>query len=962
MDEALSRLIPTNRVGHDGFNWWVGQIEKSAEDEPGNKGGYRHRVRIVGDHPGDPAILPSEKLPWASVMMPANVPFMPGNVAGAGDQMTEGCWVIGVYLDHDKQKPLIMGTIGVTPGATKIFYQPKLPRPTFVTGPSAKYQVEPYKDGADVPETPPTDTEPGTAKDGTRGTNTGLATGRTRSDGAEDIPLAPAIKARVAKEQWCQLTAEKCKEQNVGQKMETIIGQLLADIQSSGGNIGDFYISKVTGGLQSAIATSRVHINKATLVVTEFVAKVKGYIKSLLQQGVDALVKTLLRVDDTGNALTPVTEFFNNALKNLGCEMADLGKRLQDWLTNVLMSFVNQIYRMAVCQVDTLINGIISKMNQLITDLLNKILGPLQSILGAIAAPLNIIGQAINFVLKLLGISCSGPDTTCSTYKKVCTSGKKDKEDKDKKDFLDDLLDGIDNLFGDTPGDYTQYTCEDAFTGAPLEITTVGFTGGVPLPSGDGTDAAQPKIYYTIDDPTAVEGDQMVFTVTRNGYLEEASSVTYKTLTNQGSATPEDDFFPENGVLGFQPKETTKTITIQTLVDSIDEQDETLYIKLGANTPQESSGILSGFIKNIGQGTITKVKEDEDYDPYLGVPVNPEKGIDEFLDNEVIIEDGDGDGISDDTDDDSLIDDASGARTYEVRPDRSICSEGQFIKFFIRTRNVPDGTILYYNLTGRDITADDIIGGNLNGRLVIVDGRATVTVGIEEDGVVEEQETLRFNLNNTGASAEVLITSADEQTLEDFDEGVGERPENIYQEFTEPEIVVGDIITDDNGGIIEIPVSNPGSPWAEAPYVFVGGSGFGATATALLDGEGYLTEIRIISPGFGYKKNLSENAGKRCIIDTFTMIKPGIGYLEKPEVYINGESGLAEAIINEDGFVIGARMLDRTRTFEDFPEVKVIGGGGYGARLLPSLVCLDTDGLSKVGSTKIGTGRYVDCP
>ena len=92
------------------------------------------------------------------------------------------------------------------------------------------------------------------------------------------------------------------------------------------------------------------------------------------------------------------------------------------------------------------------------------------------------------------------------------------------------------------------------------------------------------------------------------------------------------------------------------------------------------------------------------------------------------------------------------------------------------------------------------------------------------------------------------------------------------------------------------------------------------------------------------------------------MIKPGIGYLEKPEVYINGESGLAEAIIYDDGFVIGARMLDRTRTFEDFPEVKVIGGGGYGARLLPSLVCLDTDGLSKVGSTKIGTGRYVDCP
>ena len=309
-----------------------------------------------------------------------------------------------------------------------------------------------------------------------------------------------------------------------------------------------------------------------------------------------------------------------------------------------------------------------------------------------------------------------------------------------------------------------------------------------------------------------------------------------------------------------------------------------------------------------------------------------------------------------------MIDSVPELKSYQVIADKAVCNEGEFVKFSIRTKNVPDGTILYYNLFGRDIDSSDIIGGVLNGNVTIIDNEASVTVGIEEDGVVEEQETLRFNLINTGASAEVMIVSADEQTLEDFDSGIGDRPENVYQEFQPPEVIIDDVITDDNGGIIEIPVSNPGSPWAEPPYVFIGGNGFGATATALLDQEGYLTEIRVISPGFGYKKNLSENAGKRCIIDTFTMIKPGIGYTEKPEIYINGESGLAEAILNDDGFVIGARMLDRTKTFVDFPEVNVVGGGGFGARLLPSLVCLDTDGLSTVGATKIGTGRYVDCP
>ena len=82
----------------------------------------------------------------------------------------------------------------------------------------------------------------------------------------------------------------------------------------------------------------------------------------------------------------------------------------------------------------------------------------------------------------------------------------------------------------------------------------------------------------------------------------------------------------------------------------------------------------------------------------------------------------------------------------------------------------------------------------------------------------------------------------------------------------------------------------------------------------------------------------------------------------RDSLYVDGELGVAEAVINDDGFVIGARILDRTRTFSKFPAIDIIGGGGYGAKLLPSLACLDTDALSTVGATKIGTGQYIDCP
>jgi len=144
--------------------------------------------------------------------------------------------------------------------------------------------------------------------------------------------------------------------------------------------------------------------------------------------------------------------------------------------------------------------------------------------------------------------------------------------------------------------------------------------------------------------------------------------------------------------------------------------------------------------------------------------------------------------------------------------------------------------------------------------------------------------------------------------------------------------------------------------------VTIGGEGIGATATALLDGKGFLTEIRVKSSGYGYRKNLAQDKDLRCIIDTFTLIRPGEGYTEAPKIYVNDELGVAEAIINEDGFVIGARVLDREKTFSSIPRVLIVGGNGFGAKLIPSLVCLDTEALSTIGSTKIGTGRYVDCP
>lgn len=944
MDQLLSQLIPTQRIGSDGFNWWVGQVEQTAAEEKTNKGGYRFKVRIVGDHPSSKEILDTKDLPWANVMMPVNVPFMPGNVGGAHPQLIKGCWVVGFYLDNLKQKPIIMGSIGQTPGATTIS---KSERPgdstAFATvNNTVANPVNVGTDGQPAPEN----------SEGGEG-ETNKTTGAL-STGDDTVPIPPRMLKGLDDEKWCQSVAEKCDKQNLTDKTTILVGEFLNEVQKNNGNIGTYLISPISGTINSGVGIARKYVNKIMSVIRHFVAKVKGFVLEKLTNAVKDLIKAVLYPDETGNALTPVTEWFNNLLKDLGCKMADLGDRLAEWLTNVLMGLINQVYRAAACQIDTLVNGILSKVNSLLETVLSSILGPIQDILGAIAAPLNILGGAINFVLKLLGISCSGPNNECAGYKQICTDGeKKNKEDKDGDDFLDDLLSNIDNLFPATGADFNQYTCEDAYTGKPLSTTTVGFTGGVPLYSD--TPTKSPKIVYTISDIIVEEGFDAVFQVTRTGVTESASSVTYRTST-KGTATPDRDYLPDNGILGFAPGETVKSIAIRTFSSPEKEGDEDFYVILKKNSPGEGSRIKSTFIKNVGRCVITERNVKEPGTPYYPKPINPITDIPNVFPPDVIED------IPTPPDDTTPPSDDT-TPSYGVVADRVSVNEGDFVKYTITTENVENGTYAYYTLTG-DIDSSDIIGEKTTGSFVVNNNTAEVIIGISEDSLDEEEELLIFTVNGTGATTNVIVLPLTEEVTTEppNDDGEGDTPETTTDEFIVPDVIPGTIITDDNGGIIEIPISQPGDPWAEPPYVWIGGEGIGAVATPLLDQDGFITEIRIKAPGYGYKLNLANESGVRCIIDAFTIIRPGIGYTSEPDMYVNGELGVAEAVINENGFVVGARILDRQLTFEKFPEIVIVGGGGYGAKLLPSFRCLDTEALTTVGSTKIGTGRYIDCP
>ena len=84
-------------MGATGFNWFIGVVEDRADPE---KAG-RVRVRCLGYHVADLQKIPTEDLPWASVMMPVTA----GANSGIGMSphfLIEGTWVVGFFRDPAK--------------------------------------------------------------------------------------------------------------------------------------------------------------------------------------------------------------------------------------------------------------------------------------------------------------------------------------------------------------------------------------------------------------------------------------------------------------------------------------------------------------------------------------------------------------------------------------------------------------------------------------------------------------------------------------------------------------------------------------------------------------------------------------------------------------------------------------------------------------------------------------------
>lgn len=89
-------------------------------------------------------------------------------------------------------------------------------------------------------------------------------------------------------------------------------------------------------------------------------------------------------------------------------------------------------------------------------------------------------------------------------------------------------------------------------------------------------------VSFSVDDVSVSEGGDLVFTITKTGVATGDTGVSYATAN--GTATAGSDYTAKSGTLSFAAAQTTKTVSVATIEDSVYESGETVKLDLSAPT------------------------------------------------------------------------------------------------------------------------------------------------------------------------------------------------------------------------------------------------------------------------------------------------------------------------------------------------------------------------------------------
>lgn len=286
---------------------------------------------------------------------------------------------------------------------------------------------------------------------------------------------------------------------------------------------------------------------------------------------------------------------------------------------------------------------------------------------------------------------------------------------------------------------------------------------------------------------------------------------------------------------------------------------------------------------------------------------------------------------------------------FTLSSDKTRVTSNENISFTLNviSGSVPDGTEYDYLMFG-NIQRSDFTNNTTIGKIRMVGGVGVVTLTLSDTLSITADTPVTFSVLGPRITTDFTMYT------------------NVTPIVTIPNIFVpptlGNPVVDNNGRIVDIPIVDPGDRYLSPPLITIYGAGTGGFASAVLDDTGLLTKVVVDRPGVGYTPTITTN--DNCYIEGFIIIRPGYNYSSPPTIYVNGDPNIAQAVINEKGNLISANIINKIKTFDAFPTIEIIGGGGMGAKAIPSFNCIEPTLYKKYISSVAPTGadEVIDCP
>ena len=395
--EGITQEPNVNFVGKDGFFWWVGEVEDNQD--PMELG--RVKVRVLGYYTnvrgGTTADLPTEKLPWATVMQHTCQAGNDGQGESSG-QLQPGAIVMGFFMDGESaQMPIVIGVLrvqkssdtstdkvfaftgefmepGVSPNAAAL--KPGNPNSTTARTAAQGYQRQGDNNSVSLPGARTTGPGgPGSPN------NLGTQPGVNGSSGNPHKPRQPEKPIPAAN--------------GVGGPWKTLeykLSYLVEDIADTAGTL----VAGEDGNFLDIVSGKLVTAEALTGKIKNFLGAVFAQVVSALRQSVANLASELdiagTIASATGIPLVVMTAI-QQAVQAILAEICGLDANLVGYLTNPVQSLTNLV--------NGFLDGVIDRASlivQGVQDIIDSVICEVQGIINSLKSVIDLAKTAVEGV------------------------------------------------------------------------------------------------------------------------------------------------------------------------------------------------------------------------------------------------------------------------------------------------------------------------------------------------------------------------------------------------------------------------------------------------------------------------------------------------------------------------------------------------------------------------------------